>query len=296
MTMASFSPPAATDAASLPPCLCGHTRYRRVRGPYEFLGSGPRFEVAACGVCGLARTAPPPYDDELDAAIYQVSDEEEFMGREAEWRAFFAPMLAAALRHRPGGRLLDLGCGVGLSVRLADEAGYEGWGVEINRQRAACARDRVGVRVVNSDLAAAAFPDAHFSVVLLSHVLEHLSSPRAVFDEMRRVLAPDGVAVIDVPNMAGLLVPLLGDRWTGWMPDMHVWQFTPATLRTALRQIGWEPVEMACRHNIHMGDPRNPLKRLVRRTAVRAAERAASALNRADKILCVARPLREAAT
>ena len=287
----TISASGASPHATLPPCVCGARSYRLVRASERFLGVGESFEVHACQACGLARTSPPPYDDELTADVYQELPYESVTTREAEWRGFFRPLLDAAWRHRPGGRFLDVGCGVGLAVKMAAERGYEAAGVEINARSAAYARDVMGLPVVNSDLAHAGFPEGHFSVVLLSHVLEHLSTPHTVFDDIKRVLAPDGVLVVEVPNMAGLLVPVLGARWTGWMPNMHVWQFTPATLARTLRLLGFEVVEVRCRDNIEIGQPCHPVKRLLRRTVFRVMEETARVLGRGDKILCVARLL-----
>jgi SAM-dependent methyltransferase len=280
---------ANAHGASLPACLCGGTRYRHVHGPWRFMRSGALFAVVACRACGLARTAPPPYDDELEADIYQQLPYETVMEREPEWRGFFAPLLAAARRHRPSGRLLDVGCGTGLLVKMAGEAGYDAWGVEISARLSRHAREVLGLNVIHSDLAGAGFPDGHFDVVVLSHVLEHLTDPEHVFRDIRRVLAPGGVAIVEVPNMAGLQVPLMREMWSGWMPNMHVWQFTPKTLEATLRRLRLEPLELRCRDNIHVGTPLHPLKRLVRQTLFRAVERCASVLNRSDKILAVSR-------
>ncbi len=290
MSMACRPPAGVAPAGPLPACLCGGAAYRPIRRPEPFGADGPVFAVVRCERCGLARTDPPPFEDDRSAAIHQELPFEAVATREAEWRRFFAPLLDAAWRHRPGGRFLDVGCGAGLTVKMAAERGYDAHGVEINARSAAYARDVLGLAVVHADLAGAGFAPASFDVVLLSHVLEHLSDPAAVFADIRSVLRPDGIVVVEVPNMAGLVVPLLGRRWPGWAPYMHVWQFTPATLVDALGRVGFAAVEVRARDNMEFGTPRGMLKRAVRATAFRAAERLAAALNRSDKVLCVARP------
>lgn len=51
----------------------------------------------------------------------------------------------------------------------------------------------------HAELASIPRPDASYDVVLCSHVLEHVPDDRAAMNELRRVLAPDGCAVLQVP-------------------------------------------------------------------------------------------------
>ena len=58
---------------------------------------------------------------------------------------------------------------------------------------------RPGIAMRQEDLTKLTRPDASFSLVFCSHVLEHIPDDGAAIREMRRVLDPSGVLVVLVP-------------------------------------------------------------------------------------------------
>ena len=52
---------------------------------------------------------------------------------------------------------------------------------------------------VHADICHLPFSDASFDVIFASHVLEHVKADLQAMSEIRRVLKPDGLAVIEVP-------------------------------------------------------------------------------------------------
>ena len=52
---------------------------------------------------------------------------------------------------------------------------------------------------MNANLEQLPFRDGSFDVIYCSHVLEHVASDRAAMRELRRVLAPGGWAILQVP-------------------------------------------------------------------------------------------------
>ena len=57
---------------------------------------------------------------------------------------------------------------------------------------------------VKMDIASIQFPDGHFDVILCSNVLEHVPDAGQAMCELRRVLAPSGFALLDVPIRSDL--------------------------------------------------------------------------------------------
>jgi SAM-dependent methyltransferase len=110
------------------------------------------------------------------------------------------------LERQPGARLLDLGCYDGAwTLRLAETIGTRDMtGVEIAPEMAAKSRAK-GVRVVEGSLnEPIPLPDGSFDVIHANQVIEHLYDTDRFVEEIRRLLAPTGYAVLSTNNLASL--------------------------------------------------------------------------------------------
>jgi SAM-dependent methyltransferase len=122
------------------------------------------------------------------------------------------------LLPRPGGVLLDLGCGDGrFTMEVGRRAGVgRVLGLELVDEIAALAR-RNGVEVEQADLAGRLpYDDGSIDVVHSNQVIEHLSFTDHFLREIRRILSPDGYAVLSTNNLASWhnVVSLMA----GWQP------------------------------------------------------------------------------
>jgi SAM-dependent methyltransferase len=136
-----------------------------------------------------------------------------------------------------GGRALDVGCGTGAQMDAARRLGWEVHGVEPSPAAAEFARKTLGLPVVTGTLESAAYPDEHFDVVNLCHVLEHLPDPVATLREVARVLRPNGLVLLAVPNHRSLVALAFGQRWFPWEVPRHLYHFSPATLAALLDRV-----------------------------------------------------------
>jgi SAM-dependent methyltransferase len=131
---------------------------------------------------------------------------------------FYLPMIAP----RPALRILDCGCGNGVSVATLLAHGFDAWGNDLSELRAwQWRRLPIGDRLVVANALRLPFPDAYFDAVISSGVIEHIgveesTLPRysvrplpdrderrlAFLRELGRVVAPGGEIFIDCPNGA----------------------------------------------------------------------------------------------
>ena len=75
-------------------------------------------------------------------------------------------------------------------------------------------------------------------MVLLSHVLEHCIDPAAALGNVKQLLAPNGTAIIEVPNNAAQGFAMYGPGWFFADIPRHLQFFTEGSLQTALASVG----------------------------------------------------------
>ena len=109
-------------------------------------------------------------------------------------------VMVALQRHAQSGRrLLDAGCGTGgMLVRLDD---WERRGCDLSAEAGELCRERGMRQVIVSGVHEMPYADGLFDAVLSLDVLYHARvDPVRALVEMRRVLAPGGLLIVNVPS------------------------------------------------------------------------------------------------
>ena len=111
---------------------------------------------------------------------------------------------------QPGARVLDFGCGIGQSVDILLDMGYDVHGVDVvdwwDRNdywdKSYVPGPRVRERLYRVDEAnyRIPFPDGHFEFSFSDQVMEHVRDYTVVFAEIMRVLKPQAVSVHRFPG------------------------------------------------------------------------------------------------
>jgi SAM-dependent methyltransferase len=216
----------------------------------------PPWRLVQCRVCSLAYLPEHPSNESLDTD-YEWDDS---FARE-RWERWARNPLArawtmAALflkpsrekralrfirRHVRDGRLIDIGCGDGRLLFVAQRAGFDVLGVESSPKMAAKARRRIGSdRVFCGRLADSPAQAASFDAAVTVSYLEHEPQPLEALKRMHSLLKPGGVCIHKVPNYDSLLRMCLGRRWSGYRWPEHMQYYTPTTLTRLLGDAGFE--------------------------------------------------------
>jgi SAM-dependent methyltransferase len=214
---------------SLPEESCFDFSFRAERGALDPLG---RFEAVATHSTLFDRTA-----SEFRSGADRLIEE----GKYVRGQLF---VQAAKRFVRPGGKILDYGCGPGrISVFLV-RSGFRVQGVDPapGMLREAAAQDLAGLDVQFALMPeeGSSLPSASFDCAVCSSVIEYVLSPADLLAAFRHTLRPEGILILSYANRLSLW-----RKYANWRrpraPHLalqrHIWGFRQ--VRGELRRAGF---------------------------------------------------------
>lgn len=143
------------------------------------------------------------------------------------------------IRKRDIYTILDVGCGNGQdlqNIRNATTKYVALYGIEINESAInVCEESHITVFPIDIEKTAIPVENHFFDIIILNQVIEHTKEIFFIFSEISRILKPDGIVIIGVPNLASLhnrILLLMGHQPTGIeVLGPHVRGFTIPSLK-----------------------------------------------------------------
>ena len=85
------------------------------------------------------------------------------------------------------------------------------------------------------------FAGESFDAVTLFHVMEHVANPRAVLNEVSRILRPNGAVILQVPNIESWQFKMFGAKWYGLDIPRHVIDYSKYSMEKLLNDSAFVP-------------------------------------------------------
>ena len=227
-----------------------------------------KFSVLTCEACGQVYIHPLPSEAAIRAQFSELYTTGE--GSLPELRDYYRfcfddrpdnPLvqlyerwLAAIERHQRPGRLLDVGCGTGLFLVVAQRRGWTAVGIDDCSEATRHAVERFGCDVRTGDFESLQLSE-RFDAITMWDILEHARRPVDLLGAVRRALTDRGIVALATPNdhnlvglLAGALHRLSVRRVTSPLErfyiDQHFLYFTRRTLEQVLARAGFTVTEV----------------------------------------------------
>lgn len=113
--------------------------------------------------------------------------------------------------NRGEGKLLDLGCGPGKFLELAESKGFTCFGVEAAEGLAKEAKSRTNGEILVDDVLSHDFKGQKLDVITLLDLVEHLQDPVETLRQQKLLLSSEGVLAVFTPNHVSFIAQTA--RW-----------------------------------------------------------------------------------
>lgn len=228
------------------PCSCPicHSPEEKVWLCKTTLVFGTEYDCIECPTCGVIYFSPMPTTAQLtlfySAAYYNFD-----RWREEGKGMAFARQLT---QWKSTGKFLDVGCATGFFMHgIKQHAQWEVYGTDFGASAVQFARTELGLNVRLGDLTEAHFPSSYFDYVHVNNVLEHVPNPLALLQECHRIVKPDGMFYVSVPNgfvdSRDLIAFYHEEQRPARSKHGHIFFFQKQTLLYLFDKIGFEIIK-----------------------------------------------------
>ena len=211
--------------------------------------SGEEFELLLDENLQLLKTHPQPALQDLSR--YYESDDyiSHTDGKRSVFEKLYHAVKQKALRDKiniikgfksSSVTLLDIGAGTGDFLVEAKKNKWETWGIEPSEKAKDIAIQK-GVDFFDdlNDVA-----DNSMDVITMWHVLEHVPDVEKQITELRRILKPDGIIIIAVPNFKSYDAAYYGKYWAAYDVPRHLWHFSKTAIKKLFVAQGVELIKI----------------------------------------------------
>ena len=231
--------------------ICNTKTYLFIGGIFDDRHGYPgRFDIYRCPQCDFYSTHPEPTGPELDRLYTDFYPRKGLSPDQVQ--AMVTPL--ASLKDRlsvwakgnhntchfyskPGMRVLDYGCGVGVSLIEINNLGAEAFGIEVDENVGPIA-EALNLKIHIGSLESMPYPDHYFDLITLNQVIEHIPDPVQFLKALKAKLKQDGKIMLSFPNANSLTRKMFGRRWLHWHVPYHLNHFSKKSTEFLLKQAG----------------------------------------------------------
>lgn len=143
--------------------------------------------------------------------------------------------------HNPS--LLDIGCGHGIMVKLAENFGISAKGIDLSEYWISASRKILGANVFVEDVFA--IEQEKFDIITLYDVIEHLTDPMSFMIHIKSLLKPNGFIIILTPNSKDWFGRnIYKSRWEQLLANEHLNLFSKHSMMKFATNCGMKVVDI----------------------------------------------------
>lgn len=231
--------------------ICGHKESMHFLMCIDYTVSKKNFDIVSCKSCGFYFTNPRP--EAKDIGRYYQS--EDYISHSNSKKGLFnklyqmvrnytiAQKLSLINKHVSRGTILDIGCGTGEFLNYCKQKNWETFGIEPGLEARNFAEKNYKL-TVGTEEQIKEIADNSKDVITMWHVLEHVHQLNDRVMELKRIIKPNGVVIIAVPNCSSYDAIYYKEHWAAYDLPRHLYHFTPKNIIELFQKHGFKNIEI----------------------------------------------------
>lgn len=127
------------------------------------------------------------------------------------------------------GNILDIGCGTGDFLEFCKSKKWNIHGIEPNKKAREISEKKINIDI-NPNTSIKKLPDESFDVITMWHVLEHRYDIIDTIKNLKRIIKPNGIIIIALPNYKSFDAKYYKRYWAAYDVPRHLFHFSRKTI------------------------------------------------------------------
>lgn len=202
------------------------------------------YKIVKCKNCELIYLNPQPLSEDITKTYF----EGYYVTNWGQGLVENKYRLRTVERFKRRGKLLDVGCGIGVFLGLARKNGWQVTGTELSEFSAKHIRDKLNIECFLGGLEDLESASGSYDVITLWHVIEHIPEPLEALKRAWELLSRGGMIFLATPNQNFWRIARDVKRRMGVNRDLvenekHLYFFTAHSLKKILEGVGFKVIE-----------------------------------------------------
>lgn len=230
--------------------VCQNSTFEKHLEVQDYTVSQKKFQIVNCKSCHFKFTNPRPDQNEI-GAYYKA---ESYISHTNTSKGIIAKIYHTVRKYTlrskvtlihnlnpQKGKLLDVGCGTGMFLKVARNDGWEVSGIEPDTEARKIA-EKINKSDIKSEILPS-YPQEKFNIITMWHVLEHVHRLNETVDWLKDRLTNDGSLVIAVPNHQSKDAEIYGREWAAYDVPRHLYHFSENSINRIFEKKGFKLVK-----------------------------------------------------
>lgn len=187
----------------------------------------------------------PVFTDEALHEYYKGNNTVQAIAHENEnefYSRIYQDGLNTIQQYTKTGSLLDIGCSSGFFLGMAKAQQWSTFGIELNKVERNIAATKG--HVIWSNPLEELSIDRSFDVITMWDVFEHIKNGYEYMHLIRKILSPQGVFFLQIPNVKSFAARVLWEKCNMFDGIEHVNLYAPRTIQLLAERAGFKVVSM----------------------------------------------------